>query len=115
MGPVLDEGRRGGQQTGLTAKEQLEAIFAAVQPLVQEKDDICRQLDGLLASYGICSLHPNEVDKGDQKYLRQYFSNEIEPILSPQIIDSHHPFPHLQNKVLHVGAWLQDKGNPCSA
>ena len=97
-------------KTGLTAKEQLEAIFAAVQPLVQEKDDICRQLDGLLASYGICSLHPNEVDKGDQKYLRQYFSNEIEPILSPQIIDSHHPFPHLQNKVLHVGAWLQDKG-----
>ena len=29
------------------------------------------------------------------------------PILSPQIIDPHHPFPHLQNKVVHVGAWLR--------
>lgn len=33
----------------------------------------------------------------------------MDPILSPQIVDSHHPFPHLVNKVLHVGALLRDK------
>lgn len=97
-------------KTGLTAKEQLDAIFAAVRPLVAEKDDICRQLQQLLTSFGICCLRPAELDKADQKYLRQYFQNEIDPILSPQIIDSHHPFPHLANKVLHIGALLQDKG-----
>lgn len=97
-------------KTGLSAKEQLDQIFEAVRPLIQERDDICRQLHQLLAGYGISCLNPEELDKADQKYLRQYFTNEIEPILSPQIIDSHHPFPHLQNKVLHVGALLQDKG-----
>lgn len=96
-------------KTGLTAKEQLDAIFSAVRPLIAEKDDICRQLNQLLAGYGITCLHPEELDKGDQKFLRQYFQNEIDPILSPQIIDSHHPFPHLANKVLHIGALLQDK------
>ena len=96
-------------KTGLTAKEQLDAIFSAVRPLIAEKDDICRQLNQLLAGYGITCLHPEELDKGDQKFLRQYFQNEIDPILSPQIIDSHHPFHHLANKVLHIGALLQDK------
>ncbi len=97
-------------KTGLSPKEQLEAIFAAVQPLIAEKDDICRQLQQLLSSYGICRLFPGDLDKADQKYLRQYFQNEVDPILSPQIIDGHHPFPHLANKVLHIGALLQNKG-----
>lgn len=82
----------------------------AVQPLIAEKDDICRQLQQLLGSYGICRLFPGDLDKADQKYLRQYFQNEVDPILSPQIIDGHHPFPHLANKVLHIGALLQNKG-----
>ena len=32
-------------KTGLSAKEQLDAIFSAVRPLIAEKDDICRQLN----------------------------------------------------------------------
>lgn len=96
-------------KTGMNAREQLDAIFTAVRPLMQERDNICRQLQQLLAGYGIACLQPGELDKADQKYLRQYFSNEIEPLLSPQIIDSHHPFPHLANKVIHAGALLQSK------
>ena len=44
------------------------------------------------------------------KYVKQYFKQSIAPILSPQIVDSHHPFPHLQNKVLHIAARLKYKG-----
>ena len=106
----LVKGHAPDNKTGLSPKEQLEAIFAAVQPLIAEKDDICRQLQQLLGSYGICRLFPGDLDKADQKYLRQYFQNEVDPILSPQIIDGHHPFPHLANKVLHIGALLQNKG-----
>ena len=114
VGSLLDlslvKGHAPDNKTGLSPKEQLEAIFAAVQPLIAEKDDICRQLQQLLGSYGICRLFPGDLDKADQKYLRQYFQNEVDPILSPQIIDGHHPFPHLANKVLHIGALLQNKG-----
>ena len=97
VGSLLDlslvKGHAPDNKTGLSPKEQLEAIFAAVQPLIAEKDDICRQLQQLLGSYGICRLFPGDLDKADQKYLRQYFQNEVDPILSPQIIDGHHPFP----------------------
>ena len=33
------------------------------------------------------------------------------PVLSPQIVDSHHPFPHLEGKVLHIAALLAHKKN----
>ena len=32
---------------------------------------------------------------------RYYFENDVLPLLSPQIIDVHHPFPHLANKALY--------------
>ena len=95
-------------KSGMTAGEQLDAIFDAVRPLIAMRDDICMRLNRQLAGYDICALSPEELEKPEQKYLKQYFQMEIDPILSPQIVDSHHPFPHLLNKVLHIGALLRD-------
>ena len=50
------------------------------------------------------SLAPDE-----QKYIKRYFKDIIAPVLSPQIVDSHHPFPHLEGKVLHIAALLSHK------
>lgn len=33
----------------------------------------------------------------------------IAPVLSPQVVDSHHPFPHLEGKVLYIAALLSHK------
>lgn len=35
----------------------------------------------------------------------------IAPVLSPQVVDSHHPFPHLEGKVLHIAVLLSHKKN----
>lgn len=96
-------------KSGLTARQQLEAIFNAVRPLIRRKDEICASLQRELEEYGICELDLNRLEKPEHKYLKHYFAQEMDPILSPQIVDSHHPFPHLVNKVLHVGALLRDK------
>ena len=96
-------------KSGLTARQQLEAIFDAVRPLIRRKDEICASLQRELEEYGICELDLNRLEKPEHKYLKHYFAQEMDPILSPQIVDSHHPFPHLVNKVLHVGALLRDK------
>ena len=98
------------KKTGMTAQEQLTAIFSAVRPLIAEKDGICAGLHRQLAPFGIHALELDELEKTEQKFVKHYFQTEMDPILSPQIIDSHHPFPHLVNKVLHVGALLRDKG-----
>ncbi len=45
-----------------------------------------------------------------EAYLESYFKNEVQPMLSPQIIDKHHPFPFLKNKETYICIQLQTKG-----
>ena len=94
------------KKSGMTASEQLTAIYAAVRPLYAKRERIFQDIDRQLRPYGICQLSYGELDQCERNYLQQYYETDIAPILSPQIIDPHHPFPHLQNKVIHVGAWL---------
>ena len=97
------------RKSGMTYRQQLDAIYAAVGPLIAQKDTVCAGLERQLAEYGVCELTMDQLEKTEQKYVKEYFHREIDPILSPQIVDSHHPFPHFVNKVLHVGALLRDK------
>lgn len=52
----------------------------------------------------------NELEKSEVKYIKDYYYQEIEPILSPQIVDSHHPFPFIANKSLSIIYLLKFKG-----
>ena len=97
------------KKSGMTYRQQLDAIYAAVRPLIAHKDAVCAGLQKRLAQYGVWELPAEQLEKPEQKYVKQYFAREVDPILSPQIVDSHHPFPHFANKVLHVGALLRDK------
>ena len=53
----------------------------------------------------------DELDSSERKYIKQYFNTMIAPVLSPQVVDSHHPFPHLEGKVLHIAVLLSHKKN----
>ncbi len=64
-------------------------------------------LERLLRRYGICRLGWDELTGSEKKFCQRYFRAEVEPIISPQIVDTHHPFPHLRNNVLHIGAWVK--------
>ena len=96
-------------KTGMTAQQQLDAIYDETRRLTRLKDETYLKLESLLREKGICDLAIEELGKEDAKFVKQYFKAEIEPILSPQIVDGHHPFPHLANKMMHIGAALQDK------
>ena len=98
-------------KSGLTAQEQLEHIYAATAPLYQLRDQVFRDVEQKLTEEGLCHAHMADLTPVEQKYVRHYFRNTIQPILSPQIVDSHHPFPHLGSKVIHVGALLSRKKN----
>lgn len=95
------------QKSGMTAAEQLTAIYDAVRPLYKKREEIFHEVDSQLRVHGIYQLRYEELEAPEVKYLKQYFKNSMAPLLSPQIVDTHHPFPHLENKVLHVGALLQ--------
>ena len=97
-------------RSGMNPKEQLDAIFAAVAPLYKERDKTYSEIKKLLKPYGVCGLSIKELEQQEKKYAKKYFKDQILPILSPQIVDANHPFPHLLNKELYVIASLKQNG-----
>ena len=100
-------------KTGLTPSGQLDQIYRVIPGLIEIKDHLYREVSGLLRQEGIWDLAPEELTAEEKKYVSQYYKVKILPVLSPQIVDSRHPFPHLVNKALYVAALLRSKkGNP---
>ncbi|MFR9082708.1 MAG: polyphosphate kinase 1 [Coprococcus comes] len=97
-------------RSGMNPKEQLDAIFAVVAPLYKERDKTYSEIKKLLNPYGVCGLSIKELEQQEKKYVKKYFKDQILPILSPQIVDANHPFPHLLNKELYVIASLKQNG-----
>ena len=97
-------------RSGMNPKEQLDAIFADVAPLYKERDKTYSEIKKLLNPYGVCGLSIKELEQQEKKYVKKYFKDQILPILSPQIVDANHPFPHLLNKELYVIASLKQNG-----
>ncbi|MEN6339446.1 MAG: polyphosphate kinase 1 [Clostridiaceae bacterium] len=96
-------------KSGMTAQEQLDAIYRAVQPLSERKDQIYLQLEKELREYDVYNLAVGELDGAEKKYVQGYFESYVLPVLSPQIIDAHHPFPHLENKSLQIAVLLETR------
>ena len=92
---------------GMTPGQQLSAIFAEMPHLYKKRDDIYQKLKKELEAHGIVHLHVDDMGLEERQYFEQYFREQLLPVLSPQVIDLHHPFPHLENKELLVGALLK--------
>ena len=98
------------RRSKMTPKEQLERIYEAVEPLYKERDKTYSEIKKRLSPYGICGLSFKELQDPEKKYVKKYFKEQILPVLSPQIVDRNHPFPHLLNKEIYVIASLK-RGN----
>lgn len=93
---------------GMTASEQLGEIYKRLRPMLKRqvsylRDDILPALKkaGIsLESYA--RLIPKE-----KKLLDKYFRNNLFPILTPQSVDSSHPFPYISNLSLNLGLYIE--------
>lgn len=94
-------------KSGLTPGEQLTAIYEAVAPLYKERDKTYAEIKKQLHPYGVCGLDFKELEQPEKKYVKKYFKEQVLPLLSPQIVDANHPFPHLLNKEIYVVADLK--------
>ena len=97
-------------RSGMTPAQQLEKIYEAVAPLYKERDKTYGEIKKQLHPYGVCGLEYKELEQSEKKYVKKYFKEQVLPILSPQIVDAGHPFPHLLNKELYVTAMLKLEG-----
>ena len=97
-------------RSGMNAREQLDAIYDAIEPLYKERDRTYNDIKKQLIPHGVCGLNFKELEPFEKKYAKQYFKEQVLPVLSPQIVDANHPFPHLINKEVYVIANLGANG-----
>lgn len=96
-------------KSGLTPSQQLSQIFQAVRPMIRRRDLVYGQLCSLLEASGVRDIPYNSLKDADKDFIQNYYKENIRPLLSPQIIDRSHPFPHLKNKKLYAAALLRDR------
>lgn len=96
-------------RTGMTAQEQLDAIFARAKQMIPQKDNTYFNVISQLSMQGIEQVSLSNLSGEDYAFLENYFINEVEPLVSAQVIDKHHPFPFLRNKDIYVGVHLASK------
>lgn len=89
-------------KTGMSSAEQLAAIYNDSRPLYRLRDVYFSNLRQKLASRGICHKKLADLTQPQARFVKQHFKRELFPTLSPQIIDTKHPFPHLENKRLYI-------------
>ena len=113
VGSLYDMSLDGDEQidnkTGLSPSQQLERIYHAVEPLYKKRDRYFREVENALRGYGIKDMRIDELKGDDAVFVYDYWRSCILPVLSPQIVDEHHPFPFVANKALHVAVELQKK------
>jgi polyphosphate kinase len=95
---------------GLTIEEQLRLIREATLPLVAEQsrclaEEVLPQLRG----HGIEVLPYADLTAEEQGALKQYFEQQVLPILTPQGVDPSHPFPYISNLSLNIGVMVEPK------
>lgn len=101
------DNRKLDTKSGMTATQQLDAIYEAVAPMYKERDKTYADIKKQLKPYGVCGLDIRELEQQEKKYVKKYFREQVLPVLSPQIVDANHPFPHLLNKEIYVVANLK--------
>ena len=96
-------------KSGMTPRQQLDHIFETVRPLYRKQEALFSEVEQQLRLHDICCLGYKELAKNERACVKQYYEASIAPVLSPQIVDVQHPFPHLANKVIHIGVMLKHK------
>ena len=97
-------------RSGMTPEEQLSAIYNQVHKLIPKHEKIFSDVEKLLRQHGIYCLRYAELESPEKKFVKEFYQNNILPILSPQIIDTLHPFAHIPNKQIYIAAQLTHEG-----
>lgn len=96
-------------KSGMSPEEQIEAIYPVAKRGCKKRDKIYADLLKKLEKDGIECLKVTSLNKDDAKFIKKYYKGKMQPLLNPQIVDVHHPFPNLQNHITYVAASLKYK------
>lgn len=87
---------------GLTPSQQLSAVRDAVAELETAQQDVWRELRELLEAEHIILADGKRLNPAEARWLRDYFIEQVVPVITPQAIDPAHPFPFVANQGMGI-------------
>ncbi len=83
---------------GKTIQEQVAIVQDGVRPLMAYQHQHFEQVLRIqLADKGIHLLDYLDLSQEQRNYLRNYFEEQVFPVLTPLAVDPSHPFPYISN------------------
>ena len=102
------EGIGGLSPDGISATEQLREIQKRLRPMLKRHAGILKDdLLPALKKAGITIESYVNLKANEKKQLAKYFHDNLFPILTPQSVDSSHPFPYISNLSLNLGLYIE--------
>ncbi len=96
---------------GLSTVEQLARVRKQSADMLERQATCWTQaLRPRLADLGITILEPEDFSPAMVTYLREYFSREIWPVLTPLAFDPGHPFPFISNLSMNLAVVVKHAG-----
>ena len=93
---------------GLTPAEQLDELRGRLRPMLRKQaDHLADVVFPELEKAGVTIEAYKYLDAKEKKKLDKYFRDNIFPILTPQSVDSSHPFPYISNLSLNLGLYIE--------
>lgn len=113
VGSLEDQKLLSGDQrenkTKMTPEQQIDAILLRVNKLNRDKDAIYTDLMKEAEAYGIRVVSFKEIPKPQRLRLKEYFFQEVLPLLSVMIVGRKQPFPFLKGQEIYAMAILDKK------
>lgn len=96
-------------KTYMSPKQQIDAINHEASILSPLRDKTYFQIMRDLAQVAIVHTQFKKLSKEDRQAVKEYFIQQVLPLLSPQVIDTRHPFPNIESKVIYIASRLIKK------
>jgi polyphosphate kinase len=94
---------------GLTIREQLSRVTERTQDLVHRHANVfLKDVAPRLEDAGIRIVHWEDLGDSDAMRLREYFRDQVFPVLTPLAVDPAHPFPYISGLSLNLAVSVRD-------
>jgi polyphosphate kinase len=94
---------------GLTIREQIQLVTRRTQDLVQRHANVfLKDVAPRLEDQGIRIVHYEDLEDDAARRLREYFRDQVFPVLTPLAVDPGHPFPYISGLSLNLAVSVRD-------
>jgi polyphosphate kinase len=88
--------------SGLTPNQQLRKIGISVHNLVAKQNEAIKAVLAEMSGHGVVLLRQNQWSQQQRAFVRNFFQNEIMPVLTPLAMNKLNPPPILPGRQLNV-------------